>query len=107
MKNIPLFLIIILCAPFLLLAQNGSNSAETIQFPTIKNDETIDLDNPLPQKCIKNDSNTHTQQSRKFPITTSESTSFYTDIIIGGVVLLLGFITWFLYQKFSPQSEES
>lgn len=106
MKNIPFFLVILLCVPFVLWAQNEDNSAETIQFPTIKNDETIDLEDLLPQKEVKSCNDSNTQQSRKFSFVAGKSTSFYTDIIIGGVVLLLGFMAWYCYQKIGQQSEK-
>ena len=91
----------------LLLSFNPSigqeNPAESIEFPTINNNENIDLSDTVPCESGEHpDSAKKRKEQRRSvrEIVKGKNFGFYTDIIIGGIVLVVGFIAWKIYQRF-------
>ena len=97
----------------LLLFSNASigqnNPVESIEFPTISNNENIDLNDTA--RCSNGE---HLDRAAKDKsrrrlaqeIAKSNNFGFYTDIIIGGIVLIIGFIGWKIYLRFAPEDED-
>jgi hypothetical protein len=88
-------------------AQN--EPAESIEFPTINNNENINLNDTV--RCINGqhpDSVKKDKERRRSvrEIVKGKNFGFYTDIIYGGIFLIIGFFGWKMYQIFGVSDDD-
>ena len=88
-------------------AQN--EPAESIEFPTINNNENINLNDTV--RCINGqhpDSVKKDKERRRSvrEIVKGKNFGFYTDIIYGGIFLVIGFFGWKMYQIFGVSDDD-
>ena len=106
MKCFTWILILFLLSSSVAIAQD--NPAETIEFPTITNNENINLNDTV--RCTNGEHPDSARQRKEHrrsvrEIVKGKNFGFYTDIIIGAIVLIVGFIGWKVYNRFAPQHE--
>jgi hypothetical protein len=84
------------------------NAAETIEFHTINNNENIDWENIEQDQLAKQAPHCTTKKSEQLEMPqATKQYGFYNDIIIGGIMLMIGLIGWKIYQRFYGLKEEA
>ncbi len=104
MKRPTLFLLVIIFFQIGSIPLIGQNDIDTT-FPTIENNPNINLDQleeakPLPKKK-------EADKKNKTAVSIGKSQSFFTNIIQGLLVVFVGILAWWLYQKWQNKKEKS
>ena len=100
---------LILCFFFSNASFAQDEPSETIDFPTISNNENINLNDTVRCTSGQHPDSVRKDRNRRRSareIVKSKNFGFYTDIIYGAIFLLVSFLGWKIYQRFLVQTDE-